>query len=179
MSSVDDAIAGRWSAWEGLDAGTTERDVERALQAGGAGARSAGREWGRLAGQQVHTRTWHRDEPPDAVRVWFDGIGEAVLLAEFRGPRADVDVDGLDAVLGAPDRVGLPRRLVPGRVEERVWWRRGIAVTVTGAPARSHEGAGRGIGLVQVFVPTDLQGWVTRLGGEESEGPSPSPGPRP
>jgi hypothetical protein len=57
------------------------------------------------------------------------------LLAELLSPRANVGVDELDAVLGKPDRVGLPRRFVPGRAEERVWWRRGIAVTVTGEPA--------------------------------------------
>jgi hypothetical protein len=178
VSSIEEAIAGCWSTWQGLAAGTTEHDVERAMRTAGGDVHSSAREWGRLAGQQVATRTWRRDEPPTRVQVWFDGIGQAVVLAELRRPRTDVDADDLEGVLGKPDLVGLPRRLVAGRVEERVWWRRGIAVTLVLARRGSTDHpSDHAIGLVQVFEPTDRQGWVIRLGGDEVEGPSPSPRP--
>lgn len=164
MASLSDALAGRWSGWDGLDPGLTETDVDGAVGP----ARSEGRSWARLSGQQVQARVWERDQAPRVVRAWFDGIGPGVVLVELVHPPSDLAVDELVDRWGPPDQVGTPRRLIEGRRSELVWWRRGAAVTVCDQPTPC---------LVQVFERTDAQGWVVRLGGNDREGPSPSPPP--
>lgn len=163
MSTLHDALSGRWSSWSGLTERVTETQLDAALTAG----RTGSREWARLSGQQVHTRRWHRDGRPSSVQAWFEARGDVALLLELAQPLTDTPLADLLVAWGPEDAWSPPRRFAPGASEELTYLRRGVSLTI----GRSCDGVPDALLLAQVFPPTDLQGWVTRLGGHDQPGP--------
>jgi hypothetical protein len=102
-------------AQQRADPGLTETDIDQALGT----ARSEGRSWARLSGQQVQARVWERDQAPQVVRAWFNGIGPDVVLVELVHPPSDLAVEELVDRWGPQTRSG--RRDGWSRVDAPSW----------------------------------------------------------
>jgi hypothetical protein len=173
LSSLEQALAGRLSDWEGLDPGLTEESLGALL---GSAYDTWPRQPARLAGQFVTNREWRREgERPQVVRAWFEGEAPEVLMVDLEEPPADLDPDEIPARWGPPDREEPGRRYVPdGWTTELVYLGRGAALTVV-RPFENDPSFPQfepRIAVAQLFEPTDLQGFIVRYGGNDRPGPS-------
>jgi hypothetical protein len=161
--AVGDAITGRLCGWAGLPPGFDEAALRREINAG----------WSEETRERVAMN--YRvltgvlaDEPepepdPDRVEAWIRFGEEIVNSIEFRPPTGATNHAAVLADLGEPELV-LPSNLAePGAMlSEHAHAARGITVTV--AEPFAHTGGDPYIAYVQLYAPTDTQGYVVRVG---------------
>lgn len=162
MSSLEIALRGDWLQWEGLAPDLTGGVLLAAL---GRGATAEQREPARLSLQPVTRQIYRRPTAPERVVAWFAGGGDEVLLVELEEPPALTPLAAIWSAWGPADRVGPGRTIVFGAMAtEHVYLGRGVALTVAESYDDPPSFAPR-IARAQLFAPTDLQGFLVRLGG--------------
>lgn len=162
MSSLEIALRGDWLRWDGLDASLTGQDLRYLL---GPDVIAEAREPARLSLQLVTRQVYRRSAPPHTVVAWFEDASDRLLLIELDEPPSLASLDEIVSAWGPADRVAPGRSIVLGAMTtEYVYLSRGIALTIAESYDDPPSFAPR-IARVQLFAPTDLQGFLVRLGG--------------
>ncbi len=160
MSWGDVVRDGRWLEFDGLPRRLDEAGLLREL------GREAQAHAGRPANLGRHGRTLVE---LDGLRYWL--AGRRVVLVELEDPASSLAPGELLSALGAADREGAGRyRRVGATTTEHVFAGRGLALTV----AESYDDPPSFapiLAAVQLFVPTDLRGFILELGGDDRGGP--------
>jgi hypothetical protein len=157
MMLLGQAITGGLAGWRGLPAGLDEATLRREIEA----------DWTEETRERVamsyRVLSGARATEPEHVEAWIRFGEQAVNSIEFRPPRADTPHATLLADFGEPDLV-LNSNLAEGGVmlSEHVHAARGITVTV--AEPFEHTGGAPYVAYAQLYVPTDTQGYVIRVG---------------
>jgi hypothetical protein len=155
--TIRDAITGALRGWAGLGAGVDEAALRREIDAA----------WSEETRERVamsyRVLSGVRPGEPERVEAWIRFGEELVNSIEFRPPTRATDHAALLAELGEPQLV-LPSNLAePGAMlSEHVHAPRGITVTV--AEPFEHTGGDPYIAYAQLYVATDTQGYVVRVG---------------
>jgi hypothetical protein len=105
----------------------------------------------------------------EGFRYWLDHDGR-VVMAEIENPHSAVDVGELVRLLGLPERESLGRHRRYGAfTTEYVYPTRGLGMTV----AESYDDPpafAPSVITVQLFPPTDLDRFISSLGGDDPGG---------
>jgi hypothetical protein len=158
MSDVSTAIAGGPSGWSGLPRGFDETALRAEIEA----------DWrerpehGERVATMYRVLDGTRSDPPEHIEAWIRVGDDPINSLEFRPP-GGWDHTAILADLGSPDLVLASNIVEPGAsASDRVHAARGITVTV--AEPFEHAGGDPYIVYVQVYAPTDVQGYVVRVG---------------
>ncbi len=157
MSDPGEAISGALIGWRGLPDGFDEAVLRDTIDA----------EWTEETRDRVamnyRVLCGARSEEPERVEAWIRLGEELVNSLEFRPPRDGTDHAAILADLGEPELVRPSNLAEPGAsLSTCVHASRGITVTV--AEPFEHAGGDRYIAYAQLYVPTDTQGYVIRVG---------------
>ncbi|MBO9343572.1 MAG: hypothetical protein J7454_16560 [Roseiflexus sp.] len=162
MSSLEIALRGDWLHWNGLEAGLTGQALRHLL---GPDVIAEAREPARLSLQLVTRQVYRRTSPPHTVVAWFEDTSDRLLLIDLDEPPSLASLDDIVSAWGPADRVAPGRAIVFGAMTtEYVYLSRGIALTIAESYDDPPSFAPR-IARVQLFAPTDLQGFLVRFGG--------------
>lgn len=162
MSSLELALRGDWLRWSGLEAGLTGQALRTLL---GPNTVEEPREPARLSLQLVSRQIYYRETAPQEIIAWFEGDSDQLLMIQLDEPPSLASLDDIQSTWGQADRVGPARAIVFGAIAtEYVYLSRGIVFIIAVSYDDPPSFAPR-IARVQLFAPTDLQGFLVRLGG--------------
>lgn len=162
MSSLELALRGDWLRWRGLETGLTGRALRTLL---GPNLIEEPREPARLSLQLVTRQVFYRETAPTEVIAWFEGDSDQLLLIQLDEPPSLATLDDIQSAWGQADRSGPARGIILGAMAtEYVYLSHGIVFTIAETYDDPPSFAPR-IARVHLFEPTDLQGFLVRLGG--------------
>ncbi|KYF58240.1 hypothetical protein BE08_37850 [Sorangium cellulosum] len=164
------AVAGDLVGFQGL---TGMEDRQLLAAALGPYVRATEEERVRL-GWRYRVLTIERTAAPRRIEAWFPvGDGGSLAVLEWEPPPG-VDLEGLVGTWGAPDQIVKERRAAPGAVvEELLYVRRGATLSAARPVDQANAGV-RSLAHVQLYAPTTVVHWHTRIGA----GPELHPYPR-
>jgi hypothetical protein len=165
VSSVGAAVGGGLVGWKGLP----EEFDEPALRAAVPAEWSSHPHAGARAGSSFTILRAPRAGSAAELEVWIITGQSMITSLEYR-PGAELDNAAILADLGAPEHVLDSRHLVTGAVvRDHVHASRGITVSVAQPYEPESAPSDPYIIFVQLYAPTSIQGYVTRVGQSGAE----------